>query len=313
MLEPVEELFSLPTITSDCRPWTDGRSVKVCSGCGVMKRVTRRNFDSIYDDYKNYPESEGKTKKILDFIVDKIPVPESVLDIGCGDGTGIAVMQNQYPLAKVMGYEPKICTERPTAKFDLVTLFQVLEHVEDIHEILSYIKSILTNDGHVLIQVPYTAMWPFDLIIADHVWHFTMDSLIRLFDKMGFAIIYVGSGVFLKELTLVAKLGKSLNPTSIEESPQVSIDWLLRFKSFLDDINEKVAIYGTSPAAAWIGNILGSKVAYYLDDDRVRYSKPFNGRHVYPPIFCQYAVVPSFADCDLSAIKAKNPELKFLW
>ena len=173
MSKPVKELFALPTVTSDCRSWPDGKSVEVCYDCGVMHCVTNKDFSGIYDDYVSYPEPTGRTKKILDSISHNIPSPKKILDVGCGEGAGVKIMEQYFPNAQVYGYEPTICAERPKDKFDLITLFHVLEHVEDLHEMLSYVKSSLADGGHVLIQVPYTAMWPFDLILADHWWHFT--------------------------------------------------------------------------------------------------------------------------------------------
>lgn len=182
MSEPVPELFALPSVASDCRPWSNGRSVQICSGCGVMKRVTNGDFNpDVYKEYTSYPEPTGRTAKVLEFVKDKMPVPKRVLDIGAGNGHGMRVINEFYPDAMVFGYEPTINKERPVDKFDLITLFHVFEHVEDLHEMLAYIKSSLTDNGHVLIQVPYAMLWPFDLIIADHEWHFNKKSLAHLF------------------------------------------------------------------------------------------------------------------------------------
>ena len=124
MSAPFQPLFHLPSVTSDCRPWSVGRSVQICSGCGVMKRVIHSlavdDFRKVYDDYVSYPEPEGRTAKILDFVKDKMPTPKSVLDVGTGTGAGLEVLQSHYPDARVKGYEPTIDKERPFGKFDLI-------------------------------------------------------------------------------------------------------------------------------------------------------------------------------------------------
>lgn len=310
--EPDEQLFALPTITSDCRPWGAGKSVSVCPMCGVMKRVTNpaEYFSNVYKDYVSYPEPAGRTKKILDFISDRMPIPKSVLDAGCGQGGGLKVLQDKYPDADVSGYEPTIGMSRPQGKFDLITLFHVLEHVEDLHEMLAYIKSSLNENGHVLIQVPYTLMWPFDLIIADHVWHFNKLSLAALFEKNGFEVIYGGNDIIRKELTLLASCHR-ITTSVISPERNIAIDWLLYYREFLDTITQPIAIYGTGPAAAWVGNILGDKVGYYIDDDASRHGL-FNGKTVLSPQNEHLPIVAPFPEWQLEPIKKNNPHLRFL-
>ncbi len=316
MSKPVNALFALPSVASDCRPWSNGRSIRICSGCGVMKRVTNADFNpDVYKEYTSYPEPMGRTKKILDFVKDSMPEPKSVLDIGCGKGDGIAILQDWSPFAKVSGYEPTIHKQRPDGKFDFITLFHVFEHVEDLHEMLTYIKSSLTKNGHVLIQVPYAVMWPFDLVIADHEWHFNHKSLIELLDNNGLkACVIDGHGVntlIPKELTVLASIGMRAYTDFTPIDYNNPIDWLLNFKSKLDSINESVAVYGTSVSAMWAGNILGDKVIMYLDDDNNRLGE-FNGKPVVNPYLCAWPVVSPFPDWQLAEIKAKHPPLRFL-
>lgn len=316
MSEPIKELFGLPTIASDCRPWIHGRSVEICSGCGVMHRVVEPAYKDIYDkvylDYVNYPEPTGRTAKILEFIKDKILDPKRILDIGTGNGSGLEVLSRQFPVAVISGYEPNnsVYAQKPNDKFDLITLFHVFEHVENLHEMLAYIKLSLTDDGHVLIQVPYTAMWPFDLIIADHIWHFNKESLIQLFNKCGLPIINIGNDIIKKEITILAIHGNDHNSLFEKEPKNNSIDWLLSYKKYLSTITNLVAVYGTGPAAAWAGNILGDRVVCYLDDDENRHGE-FNGKNVFPPIVCRLPVVMPFPDWQLSEVKKNHPELKY--
>lgn len=314
MSESVQELFALPSVASDCRPWSNGRSVQICSGCGVMKRVISNDFNhDVYKKYTSYPEPTGRTAKVLEFIKDRMPAPNRVLDIGAGDGHGMRVMEDFFPDAMVLGYEPTINSERPYQKFDLITLFHVFEHVEDLHEMLAYIKFSLTENGHVLIQVPYAAMWPFDLIIADHEWHFNMISLRALLHNSEWSVVYVGNEVIGKEITLLAYPAKINEQVAFDEQwiNRESIDWLLNFKSNLDGINERVAVYGTSVSAMWAGNILGDKVVMYLDDDNNRLGE-FNGKPVANPYLCALPIVAPFPDWQMVEIKEKHPGLKIL-
>lgn len=316
MSNAVEELFALPTVTSDCRPWMAGRSVQICSGCGVMKRVVSpfADFASCYDGYISYPEPTGRTRKILDF-VNKMFLPchiESILDVGTGTGYGIKILSECFPSARVNGYDPYSddFKEKPIGKFDLITLFHVLEHVGDVFEMLDYVKSSLTNNGQVLIQVPYAMMWPFDLILADHTRHFTMESLRFLLYRSGLQLLYIGNNCIQKEITILAVKGELLLGENHILEHSKSVEWLLNYKRHLDTIDEPVAVYGTGPAAAWAGSILRDKARYYLDDDINRMGN-FNGKLVDRPHNALPVIAP-FPDWQLEVIKEKHHGLRFL-
>lgn len=91
------------------------------------------------------------------------------LDYGCGDGR----LMSCFPLStRMVGYEPfmdiesgplVITAELPGKRFDLISAFEVFEHLDDGEEIafLDYAKAILSGDGVILISVPieYGPIW----------------------------------------------------------------------------------------------------------------------------------------------------------
>lgn len=355
----VDELFAIPSITSDCRPWIAGRSVVLCKECGVMEReVLSKNygaFEDVYKEYEMFKHSkvssdqvnfsqhsapEGRTQKILKFITEKVSItPSSVLDMGSGSGAGLIALAHQFPRASVFGFEPydkpverqkslphnivSIFNKRPEdgKKYDLITLFHVFEHVVDVDELLAYIASVLTPGGHLLIQVPYAICGAFDLVIADHIWHFSKKSLLQLFNKTGFSIVYIGNHVIKKELTLLAILGPQKNyllPSSDEtQQCRESIAFLLQYKLFLDSMKappNSLAIYGTGPAAAWAGQILSDRVFAYLDDDPERIGSKFNSKPILSPKNFDTAikVIAPFPEYQAKWIADKNPKLNIV-
>jgi SAM-dependent methyltransferase len=79
---------------------------------------------------------------------------------------------------------------------DVVTLFDVLEHVRDIHAFLSAVKRILKKDGLLVIQSPNIqslmagltgSNWNW-LTPPDHLYHFTPATLGLLLKEHGFDI-----------------------------------------------------------------------------------------------------------------------------
>lgn len=84
----------------------------------------------------------------------------------------------------------------PNASFDVVTLWHVLEHIENLSEMMEKIHSLLLPDGIAVIAVPncisydarhYREFWAaYD--VPRHLWHFTPQTLEVLANKFNFRI-----------------------------------------------------------------------------------------------------------------------------
>lgn len=80
--------------------------------------------------------------------------------------------------------------------FDIITLWDVLEHVPDPVEFLTDIKRILRPDGILAIQSPNIQSSMVSLLgerwnwwtIPDHIWHFSPNALQRLLTTCGFKV-----------------------------------------------------------------------------------------------------------------------------
>lgn len=81
--------------------------------------------------------------------------------------------------------------------FDVVTLWHVLEHMNNLNEVVSKIKSILKPDGVMILALPnhkshdakiFKEYWAaYD--VPRHLWHFTPDTVEKLLSKHQFEII----------------------------------------------------------------------------------------------------------------------------
>ena len=140
----------------------------------------------------------------------------TVLDIGCNDG----VLLNNYSkrILHVVGIEPsnafkkiknkkikvinKFFVEKTAniflkkfGKAKIITITNVLAHVDKINSLLKNIKKILNNDGNLIIEVPYILDMlnrsTFDLVYHEHLSYFNIISLNFLFKKNDFKIINI--------------------------------------------------------------------------------------------------------------------------
>lgn len=139
--------------------------------------------------------------------------PGSVFEIGCGDGLMLDALRRQG--WQVMGSErtPEIAefartqmgievvtgdlaSFAPPQPFDLIILFQVLEHLENPFETLIHVRRLLKSDGRLLIGVPNFASWQarfggkhwFHLDVPRHLFHYNPVSLTRCLEQAGFTI-----------------------------------------------------------------------------------------------------------------------------
>jgi SAM-dependent methyltransferase len=105
--------------------------------------------------------------------------PQAYLDVGAGDAWFASQMQKRCSAKSYVcwdnGYkedralqnahpELSFTTGRPTERFDVILLLDVLEHIEDDRSFLkTTVQDNLRDDGHVLISVP---AWP--SLFSDH-------------------------------------------------------------------------------------------------------------------------------------------------
>jgi len=134
------------------------------------------------------------------------PITPKLLDYGCGTGeflksckdsgidiTGIEPSLNARTKASetTQGKIFESLKELECDKFNIITLWHVLEHIPDFEKIIHQLKSKLSDDGIMLIAVPnhksndalkYKKNWAgFD--VPRHLWHFSSDTMKALLLK----------------------------------------------------------------------------------------------------------------------------------
>lgn len=140
----------------------------------------------------------------------KLPKNADILDAGCGTGgnldtlsqygkvTGLEMEQSAANFAKerevadiIVGYLPDNIPI-PNKSFDLVTMVDVLEHIDDDAGSLSAVNSLLKDTGYILITVPaFQSLWSVHDEVHHHKRRYRKRQLTQLIEQSGFKIQYI--------------------------------------------------------------------------------------------------------------------------
>jgi 2-polyprenyl-3-methyl-5-hydroxy-6-metoxy-1,4-benzoquinol methylase len=155
-------------------------------------------LDKIYQTVKNYT-----LKRKLSLINSFKNQTKNILDVGAGTGDFLNVCKNNG--WNTIGVEPNINAINIAAakgvfleenldkiqdkKFDIITLWHVLEHVEMLSDYILKLKELLSDNGRLIVAVPnhksydafhYKEFWAaFD--VPRHLWHFSQTSIHKIF------------------------------------------------------------------------------------------------------------------------------------
>jgi SAM-dependent methyltransferase len=222
-----QELFVCPACGSSLRSNTFCRSrdyltgapfeVKECSGCGVgWTSPVPGDMEQYYPRrYRRYvPAVAWMLSRLYGWRVRKWcrgnRSPGKAIEIGCGDGVILAALRRRgwtvcgtertdamaATARERYGIRVYVSPERPVPGhdcYDLIVLFQVLEHLNDPVEALRNARDLLANRGRIIVGVPNLASWQarlgrdkwLHLDVPRHLVHFTPKSLAGVAKRVG--------------------------------------------------------------------------------------------------------------------------------
>lgn len=181
------------------------------SGEGSADDSTGKRFDP--ERWYRYNQYRFDFKLLERASAVEIGSASSYLDIGCGSGERVAFAAgrgcqrargvDKFDFAKDSSrrmdrlINSEILDFRPTEKFQVVSLFHVLEHVEDPEKVLAHIReNILAKDGELIVQVPnyasletkmFKRRW-YCLDAPRHLWHFNVGALANMLERAGYGV-----------------------------------------------------------------------------------------------------------------------------
>lgn len=327
-LEAIEGFAELPRVTSDCKPWPAGGAMNCCGACGAIQKLADAKWfgeiEQIYRDYQIYELSGGseqvifseagvaapRSKGLVDFIAANSGADRGgkLIDIGCGNGSQLKRFGAVLPNWRLYGSElsgsvraslqtiPNFVElyTRPIRdvqeRFDVVTMFHALEHMPDPLAALRDAAGLLNKGGRLFVEIPNAAISPFDLLVADHLLHFSPAHLGYLASRAGLSVSILRDDLVPKEITLLAELGGELRarpaPAATIEIVRSNVTWLTAMLAEAREVAGRAktfGVFGTAISGMWLYGALRDKVSFFVDEDMSRVGNSFEGIPILSP------------------------------
>lgn len=203
----------------------------------------------LYDAHDKLEEHhwwfEGR-RQVIREVLHKHVLPRAsrqILDVGCGAGgmfpllsefgevsgaesseDALARARKKYPLKRI---EPCALPDSlPVGTWDLLTAFDVIEHLDDPIASLSAMRSHLTWDGQVLITVPaFQFLWSHHDDANQHRRRYSRLELVSHLSSAGFKVTYVSYfNTLLFPAVAAARLLERVRPRKAQQTGHDSGD-----------------------------------------------------------------------------------------
>ena len=171
---------------------------------GVITQIEREPFDYNFEYSDNYNKLGEIGTRMgylrLGHLIGSIGfVPESIMDIGYGNGDFLKACQNIIPkcyASDVSVYPaPEGCefvSDPGSVKVTVATFYDVLEHYHDIYDI----KNIQAD--YIVVSLPHCHNFSDEWFENwkhrkpnEHLWHFNSESLVNFMSEVGYDVINI--------------------------------------------------------------------------------------------------------------------------
>lgn len=190
-----------------------------CNRCGIgfLENIdsvlVRENYNEAYLEYQN-----GNIKSLFGKFLDYLYYPrkkfvydysikkDSILDIGCGNGSFLDSVSsiynnvfgsefNKYALKIAKSKIKKLVVlsedlDEVEEKFDVITMWHVLEHISNPIKFLDQVINLMHNDSVLIIEVPNSDSVNFKIFnenynwisLPEHLFYYNEKSLRKIFE-----------------------------------------------------------------------------------------------------------------------------------
>jgi SAM-dependent methyltransferase len=172
--------------------------------------MEERLYQQFYTVEDNHWWFKARRSILMTFLAERVNLKAGLkmLDVGCGTGAFLADASHYFDVygtdtsSEAIGF----CRQRGLINlhvgtldgyrapkpFDVITLLDVIEHIDDDLDVLHRVRALLNAGGHVLITVPaYQWLWSVHDEVNHHKRRYTRPRLGDVVTKAGFAIEHI--------------------------------------------------------------------------------------------------------------------------
>jgi 2-polyprenyl-3-methyl-5-hydroxy-6-metoxy-1,4-benzoquinol methylase len=286
----------------------------ICNSCELTQIINPIDLDKFYTNYltpsthKPNPHASKLIKKLSDLVSPSA----KIVDVGCNDGTFLELLK-ENGFTNLFGIEPTLNTHQKCLEkkldvtlgfldqlnasrliknglFDLVVTRQVLEHIPNLKEFGSSLRTLLKPSGYLVIEVPNAGQnisSPDYSLWEEHVNYFTPLTLENYLNSIGFEIVDQWNSTFSGTcLSVIAKKVERVIHTPKDNLKEIDswISWANNFDKFKEkftaeirkDLNNKeLILYGVGARSQFLCNIVGidSELVFAIDDSSLKQNR----------------------------------------
>lgn len=208
-----------------------------CKSCSFnfIPYYFRKNIT--YTDYKNEAVLEAVRngnnwlkvqRHLLRYeLIGKYKKQGKLFDLGVGwghfmlagnqlgyDTYGIEISQNPYIYSKEdlklnVDHVDFFKLDKPAESYDIITMWDVLEHIDDADKVIEKCAYLTKKDGYIFIQVPQIDSYfatrqkeKWKMMGLDHVNYFSKKTITHLLARYGYEVVEIKSSIELKLLLM---------------------------------------------------------------------------------------------------------------
>jgi SAM-dependent methyltransferase len=195
--------------------------IQRCQSCGFTFTNPQFFPDDYNEIYKNAPKptdskitlhagDSRRFRRLAKFVRADVGEFDRFLDFGCGSGGFLIAMDDPAGVGFEVGEPGAFSAGRSQVRtgnfldltgglgmekesLDLITSFDVFEHLPNLDQYVSALSTLLKPGGHLVITVPDVGRWNaklagsrWNMYLLEHLWYFNKETLRAFMKRAGF-------------------------------------------------------------------------------------------------------------------------------